>query len=156
MDPQNTTTTNAEGNRPWIQIWTMRTQNQDALHQLPRHQQTTVFRFRTGYCRLNSHLKRIGIKTSSMPLWRGWSYTRTVPAILPASKAADMAHLCVPQKQTLGVCRGLVPDIQISGIHRREELVNATITSNAGEDEGQWDRDTNYELDTFSLSGAWR
>ena len=35
--------------------------NQDALHQLARHQQTIIFRFRTGHCRLNSHLKRIGV-----------------------------------------------------------------------------------------------
>ena len=35
------------------------------LHQLPRHQQTIIFRLRTGHCRLNSHLKRIGVKTSS-------------------------------------------------------------------------------------------
>ena len=39
--------------------------HQDELHQLPRHQQTIIFRLRTGHCRLNSHLKRIGIKTSS-------------------------------------------------------------------------------------------
>ena len=39
--------------------------NQDALHQLPRHQQTTTFRPRTGHCRLNSHLKRTGVKTSA-------------------------------------------------------------------------------------------
>ena len=28
--------------------------------------------------------------------------------LLPPSKAADMAHLCVPQNQALGVCRGFV------------------------------------------------
>ena len=39
--------------------------NQDAFHQLLRHQQTIIFRLRTGHCRLNSHLKRIGVKTSS-------------------------------------------------------------------------------------------
>ena len=39
--------------------------NRDVLHQLPRHQQTTIFRLRTGHCRLNSHLKRIGVKTSA-------------------------------------------------------------------------------------------
>ena len=38
--------------------------NRDTLHQLARHQQT-MFRLRTGHCRLNSHLKRIGIKTSA-------------------------------------------------------------------------------------------
>ena len=40
-------------------------QNQDALHQLPRHQQTTIFHLRTGHCKLNSHFKRIGVKTSA-------------------------------------------------------------------------------------------
>ena len=39
--------------------------NQDSLHQLPRHQQTTIFHLRTGHCRLNSHLKRTGAKTST-------------------------------------------------------------------------------------------
>ena len=39
--------------------------NQDALHQLARHQQTIIFHLRTGHCRLNSHLKRIGVKTSA-------------------------------------------------------------------------------------------
>ena len=38
--------------------------NQDALHQLLRHQQTIIFHLRTGHCRLNSHLNRIGVKTS--------------------------------------------------------------------------------------------
>ena len=50
------------------------------------------------------------------------------------SKAADMAHLCVPQNQALGVCRGFVPDIQICGTHGREDPVNATIISNAEEE----------------------
>ena len=46
-----------------------------------------------------------------------------------------MAHLCVPQNQALGVCRGSVPDIQVCGSHGREDLVNATITSNAEDEE---------------------
>ena len=37
--------------------------NQDALHQLPQHQQTIIFCLRTSHCRLNSHLKRSGVKT---------------------------------------------------------------------------------------------
>ena len=72
-----------------------------------------------------------------MPLWRGGPNTRTLPTVLltpSASKAADMAHLCVLQKQALGVCRGFVPDIQVCGTHGREDLVNATITSNVEED----------------------
>ena len=39
--------------------------NQDTLHQLPRHQRTIIFRLRTGHCRLISHLKTIGVKTSA-------------------------------------------------------------------------------------------
>ena len=46
-----------------------------------------------------------------------------------------MTHLCVPQNQALGVCRGFVPDIQACGTHGREDLVNATITSKAKEEE---------------------
>ena len=46
-----------------------------------------------------------------------------------------MAHLCVPQNQALGVCRGFAPDIQICGTHGRKNLVNATIISNADEEE---------------------
>ena len=74
----------------------------------------------------------------SMPLWRGGQNTRTLPTVLltpSASKAADMAHLCVPQNQALGVCRGFAPDNQICGTHGRENLVNATIISNAEEEE---------------------
>ena len=74
----------------------------------------------------------------TMPLWRGGPNTRTLPTVLltpSASKAADMAHLCVPQNQALGVCRGFVPDIQICGTHGRTDLVNATIISNAEEEE---------------------
>ena len=73
-----------------------------------------------------------------MPLWRGGPNTRTLPTVLltpSASKAADMAHLCVPQNQALGVCRGFVPDIQICGTHGRKNLVNATFISNAEEEE---------------------
>ena len=46
-----------------------------------------------------------------------------------------MAHLYVPQNQAQGVCRRFVPDIQVCGTHGREDLVNATITSNAEEEE---------------------
>ena len=38
---------------------------QDALHQPPRHQQTTIFCLKTGHCRLKSLFKRIGVKTSA-------------------------------------------------------------------------------------------
>ncbi|KAK7094328.1 hypothetical protein V1264_007968 [Littorina saxatilis] len=40
--------------------------HEDALHQLTRHEQTIVFRLRTGHCGLNCHLKRIGIRQSAL------------------------------------------------------------------------------------------
>ena len=46
-----------------------------------------------------------------------------------------MAHLCVTQNLALGICGGLVPDIQVCGTRGREDLVNATITWNAEEEE---------------------
>ena len=72
-----------------------------------------------------------------MPLWRGGPNTRTLPTVLltpSASKAADTAHLYVPQNQALGVCRGFVPNIQICGTHGRKDLVNTTIILNAEEE----------------------
>ena len=78
-----------------------------------------------------------------MPLWRSGPNIRALPAILltlPPSKAADMIHLCFPQNQALGVCRGFVNDIQECGTHGREDLVSATITSNAGEEETEKNR----------------
>ena len=59
--------------------------------------------------------------------------TLIITIIIPIK--SDMAHLCVPQKQALGVCRGSVPDIKVCGTHGREDLVKATITSNAEEEE---------------------
>ena len=111
--------------------------NQHALHQLSRHQQAIIFHLRTGHCRLNSHLKRFGVKTSAQcPCGEADQtpkhYLQSC-SLHQQSKAADMAHLCVPQNQALGVCRGFVPDIQVCGTHGREDLVNATITSNEEE-----------------------
>ena len=38
----------------------------DNIHDLPRNFQTTIFRLRTGHCRLNAHMHRL--KTGSTPL----------------------------------------------------------------------------------------
>ena len=46
----------------------------------------------------------------------------------PPSKVADMAHLRVPQNQSLGVCRGFAPDIQVCGTDGGEDLVHVAIT----------------------------
>ena len=39
--------------------------HQDPRHLLPRSQQTTIFRLRTGHCRLKAHLRRIGVAESA-------------------------------------------------------------------------------------------
>ena len=71
--------------------------NQDALHQLPRHQQTTIFRLRTGSCRSTEQPSKENWRKDlrSMPLWRGEPNTKTLHTVLltpPASKAADTAN----------------------------------------------------------------
>ena len=112
--------------------------NPGALHQLARHQQTIIFRLRTCHCRLNSHLKRISVKTSAQCPCGDMDQTpeHYLQSCSP-SKAADVAHLCALQNQALRVCRGFVPDVQVCSTHGREDLVNATITSNAEEEERQ-------------------
>ena len=71
-----------------------------------------------------------------MPLWRGGPNTRTLPTVLltpSASKAADMAHLCVLKTKLWGSAEDL--NIQICGTHGRKDLVNVTIISNVEEEE---------------------
>ena len=77
-------------------------------------------------------------KLNSMSLWRSRPNTGTLPAILltlPPSKAAGMVRLCVPQNQALGVCSRHLPYIQVCGPYGREDLVNATVISNAEDKE---------------------
>ena len=38
---------------------------EDAIHQLDRKSQTTIFRLRTGHCGLNKHLKRLGLRDTA-------------------------------------------------------------------------------------------
>ena len=113
--------------------------NQDALHQLPRLQQTTIFRLRTGHCRLNGDLKRICVKTSAQCLCGAADQTPEhylqSCSLYHQARQQMYAHLCVPQNQGLEICRGFVPDIQVCGTHGREDLINATITSNVEEED---------------------
>ena len=92
----------------------------------------------TGMTRPRKNPGASGIQTRDLPLSRRTSYHKANQAVIilrVASKAADMAHLCAPQNQALGVCRGFVPDIQICGTHGRKDPVNATIISNEEEEE---------------------
>ena len=87
---------------------------------------------------------------------------RILPTVLltpPASKAADMSHLRVPQNQALVVCNGFVPDIPVCGTHGREDLVNATITTNAAaaaEEEEEEEPVTYSDILAFVVSDTWR
>ena len=100
--------------------------NQDALHQLPRHQQTTIFCLRTGHCRLTSHLKRIGAKTSAQCLCGEADQTQEhslQSCSLHHQARQQIWPTCASLKnQALGVCRGFVPDIQVRGTHERERI----------------------------------
>ena len=132
----------------------------DALHQLPRHQQTIIFRLRTGHCRLNSHLKRIGVKTSAQCpcgeadqtekhyLHSCSLYHQARQQIWPTCVSletklwgsAEDLFLTSKYAVLMGGSsrrdhhierRRFVPDIQVCGTHGREDLVDANITSNA-------------------------
>ena len=98
-------------------------------HTSPRRSPTMVTLYNTRFveCENCRHLTVVGLHDTG---------PSTLPIVLltpPASKAADMAHLCVPQNLALGICRGFVPDTQVCGTYRREDLVNATITSSVEE-----------------------
>ena len=109
---------------------------QDALHQLPRHQQTIIFRLRTGHCRLNSHLKRIGAKTSAQCPCGEMDQTpehHLQSCSLYLQARQQIWPTCVSLKTKL---LGSAEDLFLTcGTHWREDLVNATITSNAEEEE---------------------
>ena len=112
--------------------------NQDALHQVPRHQQTTIFRLRTGHCRLNSHLKRIGVKTSAhCPCGEA---DQTLEHYLQSCSLQQQARqqiwpTCVSLKTKLwGSAEVLYLTSKYAALTReREDLVNATITSSVEE-----------------------
>ena len=63
-----------------------------------------------------------------------------------------MTHLCVPPNQALGVYRWFVPDIQVCGTHGREDLVNATITSKAEEEEKEATNGAVFQDTSFSAA----
>ena len=72
------------------------------------------FCLRTSHCRLNSPMKRTGIETSdTLPCGQADQPPQHFLLTLPSSKAANMAHLCIPKNQALGACRRSAPDIQV-------------------------------------------
>ena len=77
----------------------------------------------------------------------GPSVGEHVVSVVPCS-----TYLCVPQYQALGVCRGLVPDIQVCGTHGREDLVNATIISSADEEEVSCPYYTRFHCGSLGLT----
>ena len=112
--------------------------NQDSPRQLPRHQQTIIFHLKTGHCRLNSHLKRIGVKTSAQyPVERRTKHQNTTysPAHSTSKQGNRYGPLACPSKPSSGDLQRIVPDIQECGTYWREDIVNVIIASKAEEEE---------------------
>ena len=114
-------------------IWTLFSQTKELCGLWCSEETTTIL----AYC--DRFLKFAAVTGQILHL-RGCSLYH-----LPPSKAADTAHLCVPKNQALGVCRGFVPNIQVSGTHWREGLITVTITSNVEEEEDDDDDDEEEE-----------
>ena len=76
--------------------------NQDALHQLPRHQQAIIFRLRTGHCRLNSHLKKTGVKTSAVEKQTKHQNITHSPAHSTTKQGSRYGPLVCPSKLSSG------------------------------------------------------
>ena len=114
--------------------------NQDELNKVPRHQQTTILRLRTGHCRLNSRLKRIGVKTSAQcPCGEALKRTKhqnftCKPADSTSKQASRCGPLVCPSKLSSGDLQKMfLSRHPMCGTHERD-LVDATITSNAEEE----------------------
>ena len=67
-----------------------------------RHEQTMIFRLRTGHCRLRSHMKKIGIEESGLcPLRTGSTNYSPCPAVvLSPQRRKHLANRKFPRKQT--------------------------------------------------------
>ena len=68
-------------------------QQEDEIHSLQRHQQTTIFRLRTGHCRLRAHMYRMGL--SDTPDCQCGTALQTPEHILqtcPTHQAARVKH----------------------------------------------------------------
>ena len=117
-----------------------------------------IFCLRTGHCRLNSHLKRIGVKTSAQcPCGE---VDETPEHYLQSCSLHQQARqqiwpTCVSLKTKLWrSTEDFIPDIQVCGTHRGEDLVNATITSNAEEEEEE--EEEGEETSKLRWSTCWR
>ena len=61
------------------------------INSLARHEQTTIFRLRTGHCGLRAHLKRIGIMDSAIAIRRNRRST-TSPSTVPSGGNRDISY----------------------------------------------------------------
>jgi hypothetical protein len=41
----------------------------DCIHQLERNAQVTIYRLRTGHCRLHQHLMKMGLHPTALRMW---------------------------------------------------------------------------------------
>ena len=81
---------------------------------------------------MNGHLKRIGIKTSAQcPVEKRTEHQNiTCNPVHSITKQAANMPTCVSLKTKFWGLQRIGLDIQVCSTHGREDLVNATITSN--------------------------
>ena len=100
---------------------------QDTLRLLSRHEQTMIFQLRTGHCRLNSHMKRIGIRKSALcPCGLEAQTTTHCPAVMPSPQKRKRKHLAIrkfPKKQTPWNSHRPTPD---GAVHHPNGTTNIT------------------------------
>ena len=88
--------------RHFQNIWTIshNPPPDDQIHHLSRHQQTTIFRLRTGHCRLRSHMHRLGLShTPDCPCNTGPETPEHILQHCPLHH--DIRVQCWPQGSTL-------------------------------------------------------
>ena len=68
-------------------------QQEDEMQSLPRHQQTTIFRLRTGHCRLRAHMYRMGLSdTPDCPCGTALQTPEHILQTCPTHQAARVKH----------------------------------------------------------------
>ena len=65
----------------------------DPLHQLSRHEQTTIFRLRTGHCGLKGHKKKLVFSPRLYVIVGKWSNTKSLPAVMSTLQQRERQHI---------------------------------------------------------------
>ena len=105
---------------------TLSKSTQFTFHSQMSHKQTIIFRLRTGHCRLRSHMKKIGIVVSPLPLRTGNTNYKQCPAVMPSPQKKKGNHLAnrkFPRKHTPWNSHRPTPD---GAVHRPDGTPNIT------------------------------